>query len=511
MISPMIWLALALLQAQPEPKYELQYLAIHGRRMDHVVYDVDGDRRLDVIVTSVDFDVDPAVRWIAVYYRNAQNQLPGEPQQIFPLDERASALVMGDFLPGGGIEIGFIAPDGLYLYPPSQNRLAETPLKLLHLRTFFTTASAQAIPIWSTAVDLDGNGLHDLLVPTFTGYRIFFQTEAGKFGKSIELEQDLPREHEAALEVQRLAMRPERFTGHFIASRELPRVGIADIDGDGKHDLYTLKKDVMTYFLHKRPRPFSSNPSARARVRYPIPTLKADPKKDTVDVAMIAFLDFNQDGISDLVVTRVVGQLGLLESLQTNVYLHIGTGRGNFTSDKHIKVAGVSIDPSFVDMNNDGALDCMVSRLRTDLLSQGGQLVLFGDIPITYEIFQFDKERKMFLSDPVFDKKVLVSREDLQKKGVATVPLVFVQGDLSGDSRADMVFIDPSTEELQIMRGRVHRSGGKDVIGFEPSPFFRKRIDRHPKGVQIYDMNGDGINDIVLIHSGTIGVLQSKR
>lgn len=510
MISPMIWLALAFL-AQQEPKYELTYVAVHGRRMDHVIYDVNGDKRLDMIVTSVDFDVDPPVRWVAVYYRTEQNTLPAEPQQIWPLDDRASALILGDFLPGGGIDIGFIAPDGVYLHPPDGGRVGETPLKVLHLRTFFTTASKQAIPIWSTAIDLDANGMHDLIVPMHNGYRVYFQTEAGKFGKSVELEQDLPRENEAALEVQRTASRPDRFTGHFIATRELPRVGTADIDGNGLQDLYTLKKDVMTYFFQKKQRPFSSSPAARSRIRYPIPTLKSDPKKDTVDVAMITFVDFNQDGLADLVVTRVVGELGLLESLQTNVYLHIGTGRGNFTSDKHIKVSGVSIDPGFIDMNQDGGLDCIVSRLRTDLLSQGGQLVLFGDIPITYEVFQFDKERKMFLSDPVFDKKVLVSREDLQKKGVATVPMVFVQGDLSGDGRPDMLFIDPSVEEVQIMRGRVHRSGGKDVIGFEPSPFFRKKIDRHPKGVQIADLNGDGVNDIMLIHSGTIGILHSRR
>lgn len=510
MISPMIWLGLALL-LQQEPKYELQYIAIHGRRMDNIVYDVNGDGRYDMVITSVDFDLDPPVRWIAIYYRDTEGKLPSEPQQIFPLDERASALVWGDYLPGGGVEIGFVAPDGVYLYPPAQGRLGETPIKLLHLRTFFTSAPASSVPNWSTSFDLDNNGLHDLMVPTFNGYRIYFQTEHGKFGKSVDLEADLPREAEASLEVVRTASRPDRFTGHFIATRELPRIGFADIDGNGLSDLFTLKKDVMTYFLQKKQRPFSSNPSARSRVRYPIPTLKSDPKKDTVDVHMIAFTDFNQDGIADLVVTRVVGELGLLESLQTNVYLHIGTGRGNFTSDKHIKVSGVSIDPTFIDMNQDGALDCMVSRLRTDLLSQGGQLVLFGDIPITYEVFQFDKEKKMFLTDPVFDKKVLVSREDLQKKGVATVPLVFVHGDLSGDGRPDMMFLDPSVEEVQIMRGRVHRSGGKDVIGFEPSPYFRRKLDRHPKGVQIYDINGDGLNDIVLLHSGTIGILTARR
>ncbi|MBI2901389.1 MAG: VCBS repeat-containing protein [Planctomycetes bacterium] len=505
---------LAALAPDPQdPKFELTYIHIHGTRQNSVLYDIDGDGRLDLVNLSIDFDGKPVeLRWIGIHYRGADDRLPLKQSQFFVLDERAIALVFGDFLPGGGIEMGFLAPDGVYVYPPANGGISQTPLKLLHVRSFFTTASLRALPVWSPATDLDGNGRHDLLVPTQHGYRAYFQTEPGKFGMTADIEADLPKGSERVLAVDRFASKPDLFIGHFIGGRALAYVGVADVNADGMQDFYTLKRDVMTYFFQKTAGSFPSHPRQRARRQWPIPTLRQDPKKDAVDVAMILFVDINQDRIPDLVVTRVTGQLGLLESLETRVFIHLGTGQGNFTSKQCIKVTGVSIDPGFVDMDGDGALDCVVSRLRTDLLSQGGQLVLMGDIPITYEVFQFDKGLDGYLIDPVYDQKVMVNKDDLQKKGAATVPLLYVSGDFSGDGRPDMLFLDPRAEELQIMRGRVHRSGGRDVIGFEPSPFFRKKLgEGHPKSVWIGDANKDGVADVMFYYGGLMGVLESRR
>lgn len=505
MIGAMIALAIAASWAvAQDPKYDLTYLAVQGRRMDTLAYDYNGDGKLDLLNTSVDFDQNPPVRWIAFHFRDAQNQLPQTPSRMIAVDDRAAALLLGDFLPGGGVEIGFAASDGVYVYPFADGGIAETPVKLLHLRTFFTTVSLRSIPIWSGPVDLDSDGRHDLIVPTFGGYRVYFQTEPGRYGVAVELEQDLTNKADRALAAERFASRPDRLVGHFIAGRELPRLNWVDIDGDGRLDLVTLRRDVMTYFFQKQPRVFSSN--RRNRVSYQIATLTQEMKKDALDIAMVSFLDFNQDRLADLIVTRVVGQLGLLESLETRVYLHPGTGRGNFSSDKCLLVRGVSIDPKFADMNLDGALDCMVSRLRTDLLSQGGQLLVLGDLPITYEVFQFDRGKGTYLADPVFDRKVLVNKDDLGKRGAATVPLLYVEGDFSGDGRPDLVFVDPSAGELQIMRGR-----NRPLIGFEPGPFLRKKLEHHPKAVAIYDLNADGLSDVLLLHSGPVGVLQSRR
>src|SRR2546426_4471071 len=106
-------------------------------------------------------------------------------------------------------------------------------------------------------------------------------------------------------------------------------------------------------------------------------------------------------------------------------------------------------------MNGDGKLDVVTSRLRTDLFKQATNMGLFGDVTITYEVFQFDPDGKPpgFFTHPVFDKPILISKKDLEKTGAGAVPLVFIRGDLTGDGRPDMIVIDPRTNTLNIHPG----------------------------------------------------------
>jgi hypothetical protein len=187
-----------------------------------------------------------------------------------------------------------------------------------------------------------------------------------------------------------LRRRPEISPSQFIAYSELPRLEIVDINGDGLSDLVLIRKEEVTYYLQKERESF---PPRAARVTYEIPSLRGEAKKDNINLALVKFVDINSDGIADLVVTKIEGQLGLFESIKTSIYVHLGTGKGNFIPDQIISIDGVSIDPEFIDMNGDGKLDVVTSRLRTDLFKQAANAAIFGDVAITYEVFQFDPRR----------------------------------------------------------------------------------------------------------------------
>src|SRR6185295_5138886 len=168
-----------------------------------------------------------------------------------------------------------------------------------------------------------------------------------------------------------------------------------------------------------------------------------------------------------------------------------------YIADQIISIDGVSIDPEFIDMDGDGKLDVVTSRLRTDLLKQAANSLIFGDVAITYEVFQFDSTKNKFLRDPVYDKQILVAKKDLEKTGAGAVPLVFIRGDLTGDGRPDMIVVDPKTNELNIHPGRVRATGAGPRIDFDSTVHYSIKIDKHPKGLQLMDVNGDGISDII--------------
>ena len=87
--------------------------------------------------------------------------------------------------------VGFIAEDGVYVYPWTKNGPAEEPVKIIHARTFYRQPSLRQIPVWQWKMDFTRDGLDDLVVPMADGYRVYFQTAPGVFGKVAHLEDDL--------------------------------------------------------------------------------------------------------------------------------------------------------------------------------------------------------------------------------------------------------------------------------------------------------------------------------
>ena len=496
--------------ADPAPilEFKLSYLAVYGRRESTLNYDFDGDGKLDILGVSINSDTTPPERWVALHLQR-NGKYAESPEAMWAMPDEACALVVGDYLPGGGTEVGFLAPDGVYVHPWQNNRPAEKPIKLLHVRTFFQTPSTRQVPLWQWKMDLSGDGLDDLVVPLPDGYRVYFQTAPGVFGKTATLEADLPPTSPRALGVSAFADAPEIAPAQFVSFAELPRLEIVDINGDGLSDLVLIRKEAMTYYLQKERGVF---PSTRPnRVTYEIPTLRTEARKDSVNLAIIRFVDINADKLADLVVTKIEGQLGLFESIKTSIYLHLGNGKGNFLANRRIVIDGVSIDPEFIDMNADGKLDIVTSRLRTDLLKQAANSVIFGDVTITYEVFQFDPEQNEFLQEPVFEKQIFVARKDLEKTGAGAVPLVFIRGDLTGDGKPDLIAIDPKTSELKIHPGRVRDAARGLRIDFDSTAHYTIKLDKHPKGLQLMDVNSDGINDIILYYNGTIGLVTTEK
>jgi len=508
----------ALPQQGPRAAFEIRHVVAHGRRIDTQFYDFTGDGLLDALVVSIDWDVDPRVRWLALHIGKKGEGILEKPDQIWSASPFACALALANVVPEGGVEILEIAPDGVYYHAFENGVMAEEPKKLIHTRTFFTTPSDRSLPLWSKPVDLSKDGLDDLVIPVPDGYKVYFQTAPGKFGTVVRLEADLAAGKSPAISPRRFAADWERALARglppssslFNLYDELPRITPVDINGDGLLDLVSIRGDEMTIFFQKAGLQF---PGA-SRKSQKIATLREERRKDTVDVADVQFCDINGDGIMDFVVTKIEGQLGFLKSIKTRIYPHLGTGRGNFQPDNNIFVDGVSLNPVFLDMNGDGTLDVLTSRLRTDILEQAVNAAVFGDITVTYEVFQFDKARNSYLIDPVFSYDVRIPIDDMKNMGAGSRPLFQVAKDMSGDGRPDAVIYDPKTSSVEVRRGRVgwQDNGKREVINFEKDVAASFAIEKKnpPKWMTFLDIDGDGRQDVILDYNGLVKILLSR-
>jgi hypothetical protein len=505
-------------QQGPRAPFEIRHVVAHGQRIDTQFYDFTGDGLMDALVVSIDWDVEPRVRWLALHIGKKGEGIPEKPDQIWPAAPFACALALANVVPEGGVDILEIAPDGVYYHAFERGVMTEEPRKLIHTRTFFTTPSDRSLPLWAKPVDLSKDGLDDLVLPVSEGYKVYFQTAPGRFGTVVRLEADLPAGRTPAISPRRFAVDWERSLARglppssslFNLHDELPRITPVDINGDGLLDLVSIRGDEMTIFFQKAGLQFP----AAMRKTQKIATLREERRKDKVDVADVQFCDLNGDGIMDFVVTKIEGQLGLLKSIRTRIYPHLGTGRGNFQGDTCIFVDGVSLNPVFLDMNGDGALDVLTSRLRTDILEQAVSVMAFGDITVTYEVFQFDKVQNSYSNAPVFSFDVRIPIEDMKNMGAGSRPLFQVARDMSGDGRPDAVIYDPKTSSVEVRRGRPvwEAGGGRQVIGFEKDVAASFVIEKKnpPKWMSFLDIDGDGRQDVILDYNGLVKILLSR-
>ena len=515
-IAGLLILAALPLPAQQPVKapFEVRHIVAFGRRVDTHFYDFTGDGMADALMVSIDMDADPPTRWLALHV-GTKAGIPEKPDQIWSAAPTTCAIALSNAVPEGGVDVLEIAPDGISYHAYEKGSMTEEPRKLIHTRTYFTTPSSRALPTWMGPVDLTNDKLDDLVVPVPDGYKVYFQTEPGKYATVVRLEADLLSGSSPVLTPTRFAADWERLiarglpptAAQFNLQDELPRLVPVDLDGDNLKELVSISGDRITIFKQG---PVQRFPASR-RTPFRIRTLSEEQKKDAVSVADVQFCDIDADGNMDLIVTKIEGALGLLDSIKTRIYPHLGTGRGNFQADKCIFIDGISLNPSFVDMNGDGTLDVLTSRLRTDIIGKGAEGMVFRDITTTYEVFQFDKTSRVYMSEAVWWQDVRIRTEDISKRRAASRPLMQVAGDLTGDKRPDLVKYDLKTSTLEV------RKGFEDVdknIDFSPDAAARFSIDsvspHDPKWISYMDMDGDGRNDILLNYNSQIIILLSR-
>lgn len=204
-------------QGAPRAPFDVRYIVAHGHRLDTPFYDFTGDGLRDALMISIDFDADPPTRWLALHVATKAGGIPEKPDQIWSVAPATCAIALGNVVPEGGVEVLEIAPDGVSYHAFEKGSMMEEPRKLIHTRTFFTSASTRSLPLWSWPVDLSNDGLDDLILPIPDGYKIYFQTEPGKFGVVTRLESDLASN-------QRPSVTPMRFAADWdrLMSRGLP-------------------------------------------------------------------------------------------------------------------------------------------------------------------------------------------------------------------------------------------------------------------------------------------------
>jgi hypothetical protein len=296
----------------------------------------------------------------------------------------------------------------------------------------------------------------------------------------------------------------------------LGATAIGDLNGDGRNDVVAIQGsnntgELLIYYQNES-----------GKLNTPVV------KNLTIETRGAVIADVNNDGKADLVLSGIsknanVGWLGRLV-----VFLQDPATGQLLPPQEYTVSSSYVFNLAVADLNGDG---------RNDVVVMAPDVGVFGSLSIFFQnsAGTFDPEVKYDMVHVMFEGQIHVAdmdndgRNDIVVQsglnefavirqtapGVfsATPDLYTVQtsywssfnafalGDVNGDGRIDVVTVDPGNNGyLNIF---LQNSQGK----LDPPTFVMTDV---PFGVQIADITGDGLNDIIYDISGGIKVLPQQ-
>ncbi len=382
-----------------------------------------------------------------------------------------------------------------------------------------------ASPIFLMASDINGDGRLDLATANYVSgdVSLLFARADGTFGAEVRVKvgtapvaigvgdfnrdgrRDLAIAHHTSDEVSVLLGRADgtfQNSGRFAVGR-LPRsLAVDDFDRDGILDLATANNnsDDVSVLLGRGDGTF------QAQVRYAVARYP---------FAILA-TDINGDGRVDLATAN---------QLVTETTVLLGLGDGTFVTPETVGNA-IHSTPIVADLDGDGIADVAVVNQAGDILLRRGR----RDTPGAFEppvILNSGADAARDVALLATPGRLIVAALDAQSPSVTlytrgsngvftrsagptmpagTLPVDLAAADLNGDGRGDLVVAAAGSREVFVY---LQRPTG----GFGSAPDYRLNVGPSPSAIELPDVNGDGLRDIVVTNrfSGDVSILLNDR
>jgi hypothetical protein len=453
--------------AQMQAPFALQTLAVDGRTIAAELADVDGDGRADLL-TLVTHGLPPDERRsVEVRWGVAGGELAAKPDLRVPLPVAAGAYDVGPFDEREGDELLLLHAEGV------------TALSLAGREPRWQTLRAP-MPTAAPAGDERGLDRLRLLRPELGRSRLLVPGlgDAAVLGAGGEV-----------LGLLRTGARANYFVpprpGPLIGENELelffdvPRLEVADVDGDGRADVVTAGRHELRVFLQREDGRFRADPDRSE----PLRLLDEEDHVRNSGGVRVDVRDWDGDGRADLLVAHASG--GLLRAT-TRTRLHRNRdGRWDLAAPDQVfeRSGGVEVD-ELLDLDGDGRPDLLRAFLPLGLLDLA-RLFVQRSIQVEATLHRNGGEGG-FEEQPWVRSSFSVAFdfETMRPKGF--VPTL--SSDWNGDGHRDLLSGGDGSAVEVWLGGPQHRFATRSA---------RQALDTGGR-LRVGDLDGDGLPDFAL-------------
>ena len=490
--------------------FDIKTIGLNGRLEDMRLVDLNRDGLDDCLLVYVKKGAVP-VRYLAVLFQKPTG-FSRKVDQAWVAATEATVLVVGDYHPAAGIEIGYLTGREFKCYTLANTgpvpAFDPVPKKIADMPSLLKYPQADSLPLSSYSVDLDNNGWPDLIVPQLTGYRIYFQSRQDSTVQWADCLIPLTNRTEAE----------EKNSSFVTLTRTLPNFQVVDFNADHLKDLIIFRNATLFYYLQQAAEPakrFTPQPNGRFQLKF----LQKELKANELATAEAIFTDIDDNDLSDLVIFSLRGKLEDLSKLTTRIFIwrtpliRIGDSYPILSETPHqiINLKGICPSLRLTDVNGDGFQDLVTSSFRTDMKSNL-QKVLLRYVKLNYQVYLFQPGKNKFPRTADYDRNMNFPMS-LVGRGKKYFSHIYLKDDLNNDGRIDLLRVSGPHKKrgvLTINKGYpAEKLRNKNGIGFEKDEYLRYPV-RIPQRVLVEDLNRDKKKDIILVYRSRLIILMSK-